>query len=68
MMLEHVVPTKLDYIPDPVTQSGNEVSVYVPDYSRANQLLDLPFGHNSVVDIQAAIFPLDRTVHIKSIA
>ena len=40
----------------------------IPDYTRTNQLLDLPLGHNSVVNIQAAIFPLDRTVYIKGIA
>ena len=33
-----------------------------------NQLLDLSFGHHSVLQVQAAVFPLHWAVYVKGIA
>lgn len=40
---------------------------FLPDNTGLHQFDDFPLGHDSVGEVQAAVFPLNGTVYIQSI-
>ena len=55
---------KLELSSQPIILLAN---VALPDTASSDEFCYFTFWHNSVMEIQPAIFPLDRTVHIESI-
>lgn len=45
----------------------SKISAISPDNACLYQSDDFPLGHNSVGEVQAPIFPLNRTIHIQSV-